>query len=320
MNLAIITDSACDLAANFIEDYNIEVLPVKIIKGEKFWYDSKDTNFITEIREDLKVNGKNYKTEPLNIEETKDYLLKMFSENPNETYLFLLSNSTRTETYNNVIQLMSKLLNEIRLIRQKNGLKPNIKFEIIDSQQLSTGLGVLISETIVIAKKELEFEELIEKVKQSISYTQALLIPDKLSQLYNQANSKGDSSVGFGSYLLGSALDIKPIIQSYKGNTRAIDKIKGFDKALEMIIKLLISDIRNNRLKFKNISISYGGDSNKRKELVESSAYVKLRSVADEHHVSITLSKMGATMMVNVGANAISIGYISSNIINPEEN
>lgn len=320
MNLAIITDSACDLAANFIEDYNIEVLPVKIIKGEKFWYDSKDTNFITEIREDLKVNGKNYKTEPLNIEETKDYLLKMFSENPNETYLFLLSNSTRTETYNNVIQIMSKLLNEIRLIRQKNGLKPNIKFEIIDSQQLSTGLGVLISETIVIAKKELEFEELIEKVKQSISYTQALLIPDKLSQLYNQANSKGDSSVGFGSYLLGSALDIKPIIQSYKGNTRAIDKIKGFDKALEMIIKLLISDIRNNRLKFKNISISYGGDSNKRKELVESSAYVKLRSVADEHHVSITLSKMGATMMVNVGANAISIGYISSNIINPEEN
>jgi DegV family protein with EDD domain len=320
MNLAIITDSACDLAANFIENYNIEVLPVKIIKGEKFWYDSKDTNFITEIREDLKVNGKNYKTEPLNIEETKDYLFKMFSENPNETYLFLLSNSTRTETYNNVIQVMSKSLNEIRLIRQKNGLKPNIKFEIIDSQQLSTGLGVLISETIVFAKKELEFEELIEKVKQSISYTQALLIPDKLSQLYNQANSKGDSSIGFGSYLLGSALDIKPIIQSYKGNTRAIDKIKGFDKALEMIIKLLISDIRNNRLKFKNISISYGGDSNKRKELVESSAYVKLRSVADENHVSITFSKMGATMMVNVGANVISIGYISSNIINPEEN
>ena len=88
---------------------------------------------------------------------------------------------------------------------------------------------------------------------------------------------------------------------------------------MEIIIKLLISDIRNNRLKLKTIAISYGGDSVKRKELIESSAYIKLRSVADENHVNITLSKMGATMMVNVGANAIAIGYISSNLINPEE-
>ena len=62
MNLAIITDSACDLAGNFIEDYHIEVLPVKIIKGKTTWYDKKDNNFITEVREDLKVNGKYYKT------------------------------------------------------------------------------------------------------------------------------------------------------------------------------------------------------------------------------------------------------------------
>lgn len=320
MNLAIITDSACDLAANFIEDYQIEVLPVKIIKGEKIWYDNKDSNFITEIREDLKVNGKNYRTQPLSVDEIKESLLNIFASNPKETYLFLLSNSTRSETYNNVIQVMSKALTEIRQIRQKNGLKPNIKFEIIDSQQLSSGLGILITEVIYMAKKDLEFEEIIERVNQSITYTQALLIPDKLSQLYNQAGTKGDNSVGFGSYLLGSALDIKPIIQCYKGITRPIDKIKGFDKALEMIIKLLISDIRNNRLKFKGISISYGGDSVKRKELVESSAYIKLRSIADENHISITLSKMGATMMVNVGANAIAIGYISSNLINPEEN
>ena len=98
MNLAIITDSACDLAVSFIEDYQIEVLPVKIIKGEKIFYDNKDNNFITEIREDLKVNGKHYKTQPLNLDEIKEYLLKLFSSNPNETYLFLLSNSTRSET------------------------------------------------------------------------------------------------------------------------------------------------------------------------------------------------------------------------------
>jgi len=320
MNLAIITDSACDLAVSFIEDYQIEVLPVKIIKGEKIFYDNKDNNFITEIREDLKVNGKHYKTQPLNVDEIKEYLLKLFSSNPNETYLFLLSNSTRSETYNNVIQVLSKSLHEIRAVRQKNGLKPNIKFEIIDSQQLSSGMGVLITEIIYNAKKNVEFEEIIEKINQSILFTQALLIPDKLSQLYNQAGTKVDNSVGFGSYILGTALDIKPIIQCYKGVTRSIDKIKGFDKALEMIIKLLISDIRNNRLKFKSISISYGGDSVKRKELIESSSYIKLRTIADENQVGITLSKMGATMMVNVGVNAIAIGYISSNIINPEEN
>lgn len=318
MKLAIVTDAACDLAANFIEDYNIHVLPVKIIKGNQIFIDTKDSVFITEVREDLKDNGKSYRTEPLTPEEMREPLLKILTSPENESFLFILSSSSRSKTYSNIVTAMSKLVPEVRNIRQQNGLKANIKFEIIDSMQLSTGLGVLISETVINIKREFTFEEIIEKINDSIHYTQAFLIPEKLTQLYNQAGSKGDSSVGFGSYLLGSTLDIKPIIQSYKGVTRSVDKVKGFDKALEMIIKLLISDIRNNRLRFKNIALSYGGDANKRKELVESSAYTKLKDVADKHAVSITLSKMGATMMVNVGPNAISIGYISENIAHSE--
>lgn len=319
MKLAIVTDAACDLAANFIEDYNIHVLPVKIIKGNQILLDIRDSIFITEIREDLKENGKSYRTEALNSEELKEYLLKILTAPGNESFLFVLSNSAKSQTYNSVVTSLSRLIPEVRNIRQKNGLKANIKFEIIDSKQLSTGLGVLISEIVVNIKKEIDFEELIEKIYQSINYTQAFLIPEKLNQLYSQAGNKGESSVSFSSYLIGSTLDIKPIIQSYRGIIRTVDKVKGFDKALEMIIKLLISDIRNNRLLFKNISISYGGDANKRKELIDSSAYTKLKDVADKHYVSIALSKMGATMMVNVGPNAISIGYISANIANYED-
>lgn len=318
MSLAIVTDAACDLAANFIENYNIHVLPVKIIKGNTTLLDIKDSLFITDIREDLKENGKLYKTEPLSPEELKEYLLKILTNSENESFIFVLSNSSRSKTYFNVCSCLSKLIPEVRNIRQKNGLKANIKFELIDSMQLSTGLGVIISEIVFNMKKELNFEQLIEKINQSINYTQAFLIPEKLNQLYTQASNKGDSSVSLGSYLIGSTLDIKPIIQSYKGITRTVDKVKGFEKAFEMIVKLLISDIRNNRLKFKNISISYGGDANKRKELMESSAYVKLKEVAETHSVMITLSKMGATMMVNVGPNAISIGYISENIAHYE--
>lgn len=318
MKIAIVTDAACDLAANFIEDYNIHVLPVKIIKGNQSFMDTKDSAFITSIREDLKENGKLYKTEALTPEEMKEPLLKILTSPQNESFLFILSSGSRSKTYFNVVATMSKIIPEVRQIRQQNGLKANIKFEIIDSMQLSTGLGVLISETVINIKKEHTFEEIIKKVNESIEYTQAFLIPEKLTQLYNKAGDKGDSSVGLGSYLLGSTLDIKPIIQSYKGVTKPVDKVKGFDKAFEMIIKLLISDIRNNRLKFKNIALSYGGDSTKRKELIESSAYTKLKDVADKHSVSLTLSKMGATMMINVGSNAISVGYISENIAHSE--
>lgn len=315
MNLAIITDAACDLAANFIEDHNIHVLPVKIIKGSEILLDIKDSLFISEIREDLGENGKTYRTEALSVEELKEYLIKILTDSKNESFIFIFSNSYKSQTYNNVFTSLSKLIPEVRNIRQSKGLKANIKFEIIDSMQLSTGLGVIISEIVFNIKKEANFEELIEKINQSISYTQAFLIPEKLTQLYNKSVQKGEANVSFSSFLIGSTLDIKPIIQSYKGTIKTVDQVKGFDKALETIIKLLISDIRNNRLRFKNISISYGGDANKRKELVESLAYTKLKAVADEYNVRITLSKMGATMMINVGTNAISIGYISSNIV-----
>ena len=318
MKTTIITDAACDLSSNLIEDYNIQLLPVKIIKGDKVLYDSKDINFTTEIREDLKTNGKHYSTKPLEPDEIKDFLIKVINKSESDNFLFILSSSTRSETFNNVVNSMSKFIPEARIIRANKGIKNNIKVEVIDSMQLSTGLGIIISEAILNLKKGLEFPEIIEKVNQSIEFTQAFLIPETLTQLYSNANNKGDKSVNLSTYILGSALDIKPIIQCYKGQTRHVDKIKGFDKALEMIVKLIISDIRNNRLKFKNVAISYGGDSQKRKELIESKIIMKLKEIADENHVTITLSKMGSTMMVNVGPNAISIGYMTSNIVNPE--
>ena len=318
MKLAIITDAACDLAANFIEDFGIEILPMKIIKGESVFLDTKEPLITADIREGIKDNGKAYKIEPLTSEELRQYLLKILTNPSKESFLFLMSSSSRGETYNNVVTALSKIMPEVRTIRQKNESKTNIQFEIIDSMQISTGLGILISEAILNAKKNISFEDLIRKVKQSSNYTQSFLIPEKLNQLYSKNTGQNDASVGFGSFLLGSALDIKPILQTHKGVTKIVGKAKGFDKALEMIVKLLILDIRNKKLLLKNISISYGGDSNKRKELMESNIYIKLKTVADEHGVSLNVSKMGSTMIVSVGADAISIGYISSNIAKDE--
>ncbi len=53
-----------------------------------------------------------------------------------------------------------------------------------------------------------------------------------LFHLKNRASKKGDNSVGWLSYKMGSMLDVKPIIQCYRGQTESVDKAMGFDKGL----------------------------------------------------------------------------------------
>ncbi len=117
--------------------------------------------------------------------------------------------------------------------------------------------------------------------------------------------------MGFASYWLGTALDIKPIVFAYKGKTETIAKVKGFDNGLEKLINMVIFHINSNNLVSSNICYSYAGDL---EELESKPIFIKLKTVGKEKNISLTASKMSATMVTNLGLGAFIISFASPKV------
>lgn len=104
--------------------------------------------------------------------------------------------------------------------RIKAGQPPFFKIRVFDSSTLFTGQGVIVYEALRLLKNtKLNVSQIVEKLTPLRDKVRAFLLPKDLYHLKNRASKKGDNSVGWLSYKMGSMLNVKPIIQCYKGET-----------------------------------------------------------------------------------------------------
>ncbi|HFD31384.1 MAG TPA: EDD domain protein, partial [Gammaproteobacteria bacterium] len=133
----------------------------------------------------------------------------------------------------------------------------------------------------------------------------AFLLPNDLYHLKNRASKKGDNSVGWLSYQMGSVLNVKPIIQCYRGVTEPVDKALGYDKGLVKLFEKAKTAIENS-LSVNVIVMSYAGDLN---TIYDNEHYKNFIEFAKSKNVPTLMSIMSTTASVNVGPGAFSIAY-----------
>ena len=120
-----------------------------------------------------------------------------------------------------------------------------------------------------------------------------------------RARHKGDRSVGLLSAALGSALDIKPVLHGYRGQTGPVAKIKGFDNAVLKLFGVVGQRVRAG-LMTPTVCVSYGGELD---ELRALPGYAQMKEVCADHGVTVYESVMSLTGMVNVGKGAVTVGF-----------
>ena len=98
-----------------------------------------------------------------------------------------------------------------------------------------------------------------ERLEYIAQNTHGFLIPRDLNYLRQRARKRGDRSIGLVGATLGSALDIKPILRGWRGNTEPMSKARGFDSAAEMLFEHIEERVRNGLL-VPAVALSYGGD------------------------------------------------------------
>ena len=229
----IITDSTNDLSEDIIKKLDIEVVPLSV--------NFKDASYL---------DGVDIKTEELyKIVEQKKELPKT-SAVPIATFMDVFKkhiDNGDEVVYTGISSFMSSSFNNANLAVQE--LETD-KVYVVDSMNLSTGIGLLVLKACKDRDAGLSAKEIAENMKNNTKLVLSQFAIETMEYLHKGGRC---SSVA---KLFGSILRIKPIIAVRDGKMHVAAKPLGkMQKALDMMIKQIEDD--KDRLDLDHILVTH---------------------------------------------------------------
>ncbi len=213
MSVKIACDSSADLGKDYYEKHNITVMPYTIVLGEKNYLDNV-TITVPEIYKFADETKTLPKTSAINEFAFEEFFEK--NRIGDGLVVFTLS-SDMSSTFNNANRASTKFE----------------KVHVVDSRNLSTGVGMLVRYAVELSEKGVAFEEIVEKVEARKKYVQASFIVDKLNYLH-----KGGRCTTL-QFLGANLLQLHPSIVVTEGKMQVHKKYKG---KMADIVKKYIDD------------------------------------------------------------------------------
>lgn len=224
--IKIISDSTCDLSQDILSKYDIDIIPLHIVKGEEELEDGPDIN-ISELYEWADSNKTTPKTSAPSFE-TAMKIMKPYLDKGDELVCFSISSE------------MSTSGNVIRMAAEELDAKDRIT--VIDSRNLSTGIGLLVVEAAIMASRGSTRTEITDKINELIPLVRASFVVDTLVYLHRGGRCSAASA------LLGSALALHPMIVVQNGKMDASKKYRGkIDKVIMNYAHDLEEAMKNSR-------------------------------------------------------------------------
>ena len=307
MRIGIVVDSACDLPQDFLQQHHIVVLPITVRIGDAVLADHRDEEAtLGFLHAHVAERGHEAETTPFTVNQIRDLFLGQLVIDYDHVFCMTIT-KTRSPIYDNAMQASFAILNDYKPVRQAAGHNSPFALRVIDTQNLFAAQGITAVEAARMRAAGTGVQQIRERLELLAANTHGYMIPRDLYYLRARARTKGDRSVGLLSAALGSALDIKPVLRGYRGNTEPVAKVKGFDNAVEQLFKYTGNRVMAG-LMTPTVCLSYGGEL---AELRALPGYQRLRDICANHNIEVFESVMSLTGMVNVGKGAVVVGFAS---------
>jgi len=305
MRIGIVVDSACDLPVEYIEKHNIVLLPISVRIGEAVLADHRDEEAtLSFLHAHVAERGHEAETTPFSVNQIRDLFLDRLVIDYDHVFCMTIS-KMRSQIYDNAMQASFAILNDYKPVRQAAGHNSPFALRVIDTLNLFAGQGITAVESVRMREEGANVAQIRARIEQLAENTYGYMIPRDLYYLRNRARAKGDRSVGLISAALGSALDIKPVLRAYRGNTEPVAKLKGFEPSVQKLFEFSARKVREG-LMTPTLCLGYGGEL---AELRALPGYQALRDACAEKNVELFESVMSLTGMVNVGKGAVAVGF-----------
>ena len=215
MNIKIVTDSTSDLPDDLINKLGITVIPLNVSFGTENYKDkvtiSSDT-FYKRLSEDNNL-PKTSQPSPGDFKEIYDSI-----EPEKNKILSIHVTAKMSGTYNSAVQG-----------RAQSKMPENI--EVIDTGQVSMGLGLTVIKAAEAVLNGQNIEEVKQLINQSIKLSECFCLLETLEYV-----EKG-GRIGKAQAILGSVLKIKPMIIMKEGEVHDLAKVRTFNKGLTRLIE-----------------------------------------------------------------------------------
>jgi len=216
----ILSDSTSDLSKELIEKYEIGIIPLYVILGEDEYKDGVNIK-PEELYKWSDAHGETPKTAAPSVADIQGYLDKNGTD---EYIIFTISAS------------MSASNNNCRLAAEDLGMEDRVF--VIDSENLSTGIGLQIIRAAELAKEGKSAKEIVRYIEGIRSKVRASFVIDTLVYLH-----RGGRCSGLAAFF-GSALKLHPRISVSGGAMHPEKKYRGkSDKYVMDYVKDMESEL-----------------------------------------------------------------------------
>lgn len=213
--IKIYVDSGSSIKQYEKEEYNVNIIPLKIMLGEKEYFDGIDLT--NEVFYDFLSNSKVFpKTSLPQLDVLEDEINEITAKG--DDVIIVTISSEISGTYN-----------AFRLL-----FNDNPKVHLVDSRCAVGGMRLIVDE--INNNINLPVEEIIEKVNALIPRIRIAAIPETLEYLH-----KG-GRLSTKEYLLGTAIHLKPLIGFDEGKVKMVGKAIGLKRAMKTLNELVEKD------------------------------------------------------------------------------
>jgi len=209
-NIKIIADSTCDLSKELLEQYDISIIPLCINMGDKSYKDGMDITAEDIYAWSEKTNSTPKTAAPI-LNDVIEFIKPYVEDNKDIIFL-------------GISEDMSSTCNVIRLAGEFYEYN---KIHIINSKNLSTGIGLQVLKAVTMAEEGHTAEEIVHYIVNVMQdKVKASFVVDTLVYL---ARGGRCSTV---TALIGNTLKLKPMIIVSDGKMSVGKKYRGNNKSV----------------------------------------------------------------------------------------
>ena len=282
MTIQIVTDSTADLPDNLTKEYQISVVPLYV--------NVKTADGLESLRDGIDIDHTTfYKTlaNDDNLPTTSQPSVQDFIEvykpivDAGSQIISIHVSSKLSATYNAALQA-------------KAAIGPNAPIEIVDSPQVSVGLGLTVLKAAQAIKETRELSDILSLIHNIRSRIEVYVVVDTLEFL-----EKG-GRIGKAAAFLGSMLKVKPILTMKEGEVRPLERVRTRIKAINRL-----AELANSAGHIEDMFIFHNTTPEDCQSLQNTlTKQLNLKT--------ITLCKLGPVVGTHAGPGALGLGFLKS--------
>ena len=217
MTVKIITDSLSDITSDMAEELGVTVVPLTVFFGHESFLDR-----VTISTDDFYYRLTHDAVWPTTTQPPPNDFTDIYNKLAEETdeILVVTLSGKLSGTYNSAMSA-------------KDLVQKKCRIEVIDSQKVAMGLGLIVISAVEAAQTGAKLDELVDLVRGAMLRTHIIFYFDTLKYL-----AKG-GRIGKAQGLLGAMLSVKPILTIKDGEIAPLSRVRSLGAGIERLCSIV---------------------------------------------------------------------------------